>query len=74
MVSKSEVAEEKERLRAIDARPIKKVAEAKARKQMRVVKKMTIARNKATVSCGETLHSMLCYTHVFEKLGLAWAG
>ncbi|MEW5303990.1 MAG: hypothetical protein WDW36_006633 [Sanguina aurantia] len=49
MVSKSEVAEEKERLRAIDARPIKKVAEAKARKQMRVVKKMTIARNKATV-------------------------
>ena len=36
MISQDEVQQEKERLRAIDARPIKKVAEAKARKQRRM--------------------------------------
>lgn len=35
MISQEEVQEEKARLKAIDARPIKKVAEAKARKQKR---------------------------------------
>ena len=36
MISQEEVQEEKARQRAIDARPIKKVAEAKARKQRRM--------------------------------------
>lgn len=35
-VTKEEVAEEREALKAIDARPIKKVAEAKARKRKRM--------------------------------------
>lgn len=35
-ISQEEVQAEKERLKAIDARPVKKVAEAKARKQKRV--------------------------------------
>lgn len=35
-ISQEEVQAEKDRLRAIDARPIKKVAEAKARKQKRM--------------------------------------
>ena len=35
VISQEEVQEEKARLKAIDARPIKKVAEAKARKQKR---------------------------------------
>ena len=36
LVSREEVEEEKARLRAIDARPIKKVAEAKQRKRKRL--------------------------------------
>lgn len=36
VISQEEVQAEKERLKAIDARPIKKVAEAKARKQKRM--------------------------------------
>lgn len=35
-MSREEVGEEKARLRAIDARPIKKVAEAKQRKRKRL--------------------------------------
>ncbi len=35
-VTKAEIEEEKERLKAVDARPIKKVAEAKARKRKRL--------------------------------------
>jgi len=47
MVTKAEVEEEKARLRAIDARPIKKVTEAKARKQKRVAMKLDSARQRA---------------------------
>ena len=36
LVSREEVEEERARLRAIDARPIKKVAEAKQRKRKRL--------------------------------------
>lgn len=46
-VTKAEVEEEKARLRAIDARPMKKVAEAKARKRRRLQTKLTQAREKA---------------------------
>ncbi len=43
---------EKERLRAIDARPVKKIAEAKARKKHKLIKKLDAARTKASVSGG----------------------
>lgn len=39
-ISQEEVQAEKDRMRAIDARPIKKVAEAKARKQKRMAVSM----------------------------------
>lgn len=41
--------EEKARLRAIDARPVKKIAEAKARKKMKLHKRLDQARQKANV-------------------------
>lgn len=47
VVTKAEVDEEKERLKAIDARPIKKVTEAKARKRQRMVAKLDQARQRA---------------------------
>ncbi|WIA36773.1 hypothetical protein OEZ86_008035 [Tetradesmus obliquus] len=47
-VSKAEVEEERARLAAIDARPIKKVAEAKARKRKRMQVRLDAARAKAT--------------------------
>jgi AdoMet-dependent rRNA methyltransferase SPB1 len=43
-ITKEEGEEEKERLKAVDARPIKKVAEAKARKRRRMVAKMQQVR------------------------------
>ncbi|CAE1330834.1 SPB1 [Acanthosepion pharaonis] len=46
-VTKAEVQEYKEMLKAVDARPIKKVAEAKARKKMRSMKKLEKVRKKA---------------------------
>ena len=46
-MTKEEVAVEKARLKAIDSRPIKKVAEAKARKRMRLQTRLTGAREKA---------------------------
>jgi hypothetical protein len=44
-VTKAEVEAEKERLKAIDARPIKKVAEAKARKKRRMVAQLASVRD-----------------------------
>lgn len=52
-ISQEEVQAEKDRLRAIDARPIKKVAEAKARKQKRMASKMEAARAKAEAISGQ---------------------
>ncbi|KAG1672818.1 hypothetical protein FOA52_004622 [Chlamydomonas sp. UWO 241] len=46
-VTKDEVRMEKERLKAIDARPIKKIAEAKGRKRMRLAKNLSSARAQA---------------------------
>lgn len=43
-VTKEEIEEEKARLRAIDARPLKKVAEAKARKKKRAAAALAKAR------------------------------
>lgn len=46
-VTKAEVQEYKEMMKAVDARPIKKVAEAKARKKLRSAKKLEKVRKKA---------------------------
>jgi AdoMet-dependent rRNA methyltransferase SPB1 len=46
-VTKEEVEAEKARLRAVDARPIKKIAEAKGRQKRRVQAKLSAAREKA---------------------------
>lgn len=46
-MTKAEVEAEKARLRAIDARPIKKVTEAKARKAKRMAAKLDQARQRA---------------------------
>lgn len=46
-ITSAEYAAAKEELRSIDARPIKKVVEAKARKQKRIAAKLTQARQKA---------------------------
>lgn len=48
-ISGAEYAEARAELKAIDARPIKKVAEAKARKRKRLMNRLTVARQKAEV-------------------------
>ena len=47
IVTREEIEAEKERLKAIDARPIKKVAEAKARRRKVAQAKLQQARQKA---------------------------
>ncbi len=53
LVSRDEVSAAKQRLRAVDARPIKKVAEAKARKQRRAQARMQQAKQKADAVAGQ---------------------
>ncbi|XP_055348065.1 pre-rRNA 2'-O-ribose RNA methyltransferase FTSJ3-like [Paramacrobiotus metropolitanus] len=47
LITKEQVATYKDQLKAIDARPIKKIAEAQARKKRRAVKRLEKARKKA---------------------------
>ena len=47
-ITREEVEELKARFRAVNARPAKKVAEAKARKHRRMEKQLAVARSKAT--------------------------
>lgn len=46
-VTRAEVEEQKAELRALNSRPIKKVAEAKARKRKRMAQRLTSARKRA---------------------------
>ncbi|GAV09314.1 hypothetical protein RvY_18878 [Ramazzottius varieornatus] len=48
LITKEQVRAHKEQLRAIDARPIKKIAEATARKKIRALKRLEKARKKAS--------------------------
>jgi AdoMet-dependent rRNA methyltransferase SPB1 len=50
-VTKEEALEYKTKLREINARPIKKIAEAKARKKQKEMKRVERARKKAEVIC-----------------------
>eukprot|EP00887_Chlorella_sp_A99_P001387 scaffold8.g1387.t1 len=52
-VTGAEFKAAKEELRAIDARPIRKVAEAKARKRKRLLTRLTAARQKAEAVAGQ---------------------
>ena len=53
-VSKEMVEEYRRQLREINARPIKKIAEAKARKKRRELRKLEQARRKSEVICAPT--------------------
>mmetsp|Transcript_24312 Transcript_24312/g.67595 ORF Transcript_24312/g.67595 Transcript_24312/m.67595 type:complete len:859 (-) Transcript_24312:91-2667(-) len=53
ILTKDELEAEKQRLQAIDARPIKKIVEAKARKRKRMAVRLDKARSKATVIAGQ---------------------
>ncbi|KAG5276411.1 hypothetical protein AALO_G00131710 [Alosa alosa] len=73
-VSKEMVEEYKQRWREIDARPIKKVAEAKSRKKRRMLKKMEQAKKKAeavvnTVDISER-EKMAQLRSIYKKAGV----
>ncbi|GFR43871.1 hypothetical protein Agub_g5000 [Astrephomene gubernaculifera] len=67
-VTKAEVEEEKQRLRAIDARPIKKIAEAKARKKQKLVKRLDQARQKANAVADQEDVPMKSKMREIEKI------
>ncbi|GIL46558.1 hypothetical protein Vafri_3535 [Volvox africanus] len=67
-VTKAEVEAEKERLRAIDARPIKKIAEAKARKKQKLVKRLDQARQKANAVADQEDVPMKSKVREIEKI------
>lgn len=58
----------KEELKAIDARPIKKVAEAKARKRKRMVAKLAQARQKAEAVANQEDMPMNAKMREIEKI------
>jgi AdoMet-dependent rRNA methyltransferase SPB1 len=60
-VTKEEVAVEKARLKSIDSRPIKKVAEAKARKRMKLHARLSSAREKAETIASQVTHLLLLH-------------
>ncbi|XP_008291921.1 pre-rRNA 2'-O-ribose RNA methyltransferase FTSJ3 [Stegastes partitus] len=73
-VTKDMVEEYKQKWREIDARPIKRVAEAKARKKRRMLKKMEQAKKKAeavvnTVDISER-EKMAQLKSIYKKAGL----
>ncbi|CAL9696136.1 unnamed protein product [Knipowitschia caucasica] len=73
-VTKEMVDEFKEKWKEIDARPIKRVAEAKARKKRRMMKKMEQAKKKAeavvnTVDISEK-EKMAQLKNIYKKAGL----
>ena len=73
-VTKELVAEFRTRLREINARPIKKIAEAKARKKLKALRKLEKARKKAeSVTEAEDMTSHEKMRHikqVYKKAGL----
>jgi len=67
-VTPEEIEAEKERLRAIDARPLKKVAEAKARKKRRVAGIMAKAKAKAISAADQEDISMKARMREVERI------
>src|SRR4051812_44066598 len=69
-VTKEEVETEKLRLRAIDARPIKKIAEAKGRQKRKAQAKMSQAREKAEAIAAQvwTPYCLLPFTTSFKSM------
>ncbi|PNW75509.1 hypothetical protein CHLRE_12g529500v5 [Chlamydomonas reinhardtii] len=67
-VTKADIEAEKERLKAIDARPIKKIAEAKARKKQKLVKRLEQAKQKANVVADQEDVPMKSKMREIEKI------
>ncbi|KAG6550168.1 hypothetical protein Mapa_008125 [Marchantia paleacea] len=67
-VTKEDIEAFKAQFKAINARPVKKVAEAKARKKRRVVKKMEQVRQKATAIADQEDISSTSKKKMMERL------